>query len=51
MLLKESFFYCNTIISSSTSQSELVKLSLIESYCLCLPILQYYYFAYKQLDS
>ena len=49
-VIKRRFFAsCNTIISNSTGQSELVRLSLVESYCL--PVLQYCCAAFKLLDS
>ena len=43
---KRMFFAsCNTLLSNCNGQTELVRLSLVESYCL--PILQYCYAAYK----
>ena len=46
-VIKRKFFAsCNTILSNCNGQTaELVRLSLVESYCL--PILQYSYAAYK----
>jgi len=45
-VIKRKFFAsCNTILSNCTGQTELVRLSLVESYCL--PILQYCCDAYK----
>jgi len=45
-VIKRKFFAsCNTILSNCNSQTELVRLSLVESYCL--PILQYCCAAYK----
>jgi len=45
MFLKESFFASCRTVSNCKGQTELVRLSLVESYCL--PILQYCCAAYK----